>query len=78
MAKKQPKQQQQAMPAAPAEADQSSKIDFDAWWATVEKQLPWMHRKEIVLADFKARGLSLKETTNAYYGALEKYGFKLK
>jgi hypothetical protein len=50
------------------------KVDFDAWWAMNEKKIPLQHRKEIVLADFRARGLSLKEPTQAYNNALKKYG----
>jgi hypothetical protein len=54
------------------------KVDFDAWWAMVEKKLPEQHRKEIIKADFRARGLTLKESIKAYNEGLEKYGLKLK
>ena len=54
------------------------KYDFDAWWATVEKKIPEHHRKEIIKADFRARGLSLKESMQSYNEGLNKYGLKLK
>ncbi len=59
-------------------APQPVKIDFDAWWAMNEKKIPPQHLKEIVKADFRARGLSLKEPMQAYNEALGKYGLKLK
>jgi len=59
-------------------APQPVKIDFDAWWAMNEKKIPPQHLKEIVKADFRARGLSLKESIQAYNEALGKYGLKLK
>jgi hypothetical protein len=57
---------------------QPQKVDFDAWWAMNEKKIPVQHYKEIVLADFKARGLTLKEPMASYSEALKKYGVKLK
>jgi hypothetical protein len=57
---------------------QQPKVDFDAWWAITNKKLPPQHRKEIVMVDFKARGLSLKESISTYNKALEQYGVKLK
>ena len=53
-------------------------VDFDAWWAMVENKIPVQHRKEIILADFGARGLTKRETMQAYHNALNKYGVKLK
>jgi len=61
-----------------AEAPKPPKLDFDAWWAMKEKKIPKQHLKEIVLADFQARKLSLKETMQSYDEALMKYGIKLK
>ncbi len=59
-------------------ATQPVKVDFDAWWAMNEKKIPVQHKKEIILADFRARGLSMKETLQAYNDGLKKYGVKLK
>jgi hypothetical protein len=52
-------------------------IEFDAWWATVEKRIPLQHCKEIIVADFKGRGLSLQEAASSYDEALKEYGLKL-
>jgi len=57
---------------------QPVKMDFDAWWAMREKSIPRQHLKEIILADIKARKLSLNETMKTYDEALGKYGVKLK
>jgi hypothetical protein len=42
-----------------------------------EKKIPTQHYKEIVKADFSARGLTSMETSQAYHEALKKYGLKL-
>lgn len=73
MAKKEAKQDKPAAETAP-----QPKVDFEAWWAVVQKKLPQHHHKEIVKADFKARGLSASESMSTFEGALEKYGVKLK
>ena len=56
---------------------QPAKIDFDAWWAMNEKKIPVQHRKEIVLADMRARGLGLRETVQSYNDALKRYGVRV-
>lgn len=71
MAKKKEEVQKDVEPAA---APLPQKVHFDSWWARIEKKIPGQHRKEIVLADFRARGLSLSETVEAYHEALKKYG----
>jgi hypothetical protein len=58
-------------------SNEQSKVAFDAWWAMNEKNIPAHHHKEIVQADFSARGLTSMETTQAYNEALKKYGLKL-
>lgn len=67
--------EQQAEPEAPAEP---MKVDFDAWWAMVERKIPAAHRKEVIWADMRSRGLSSRESLAAYHEGLEKYGLKLK
>ena len=54
------------------------KIDFDAWWAMNEKKIPAHHHKEVILADFRARGLSLRESIQSYNDGLKRYGLKIK
>lgn len=53
-------------------------MPFDVWWAMVQKKMPPQHRKEVILADFKARGLGMKQTLAEYNEALALYGVKLK
>ena len=62
----------------PAVQPLPNKVDFDVWWVLTKKSIPGHHYKEIIQADFRARGLSLKETMQSYNDALNKYGLKLK
>lgn len=52
-------------------------IDFDAWFCLRQDSIPGHHHKEIILADFKARGLSTLETMSSFDEALRLYGIKL-
>ena len=53
------------------------KVDFDAWYATRAGRIPKQHHKEVIKADFKARGLGQAESLEAFDEALKKYGVKL-
>ena len=53
------------------------KVDFDAWFALREPNIPEMHKKEIIKADFKGRGLGQNETIEDFDKALTIYGVKL-
>ena len=53
------------------------KVDFDAWFAMRQPQIPHQHYKEIIKADFAGRGLGQYETISAFDDALKKYGIKL-
>ncbi len=52
----------------------AEKIFFEQWWAAKGKSIPAKHRKEVILADFKSRGLTNKESTEDYDLGLKKYG----
>ncbi len=52
----------------------AEKIFFDQWWANVSSRIPATHHKEVIFADFKARGLTLRESTADYEIALKMYG----
>lgn len=52
-------------------------VDFNVWFVMREKRIPAQHLREIVLADFKARGLSKQETVETYDRALAAYGVRL-
>lgn len=73
-----PKRKEENLQCATQAAPEPMKVDFDAWWAMVEKKIPEHHRKEVIQADFRARGLSPRESLKAYHEGLEKYGLKLK
>jgi hypothetical protein len=55
-----------------------AEVSFDSWFHQRAKQIPKVHMKEILMADFKARGLGDKATMAAYDKALGLYGIKLK
>lgn len=52
-------------------------ISFDAWWSMRTKLIPKNHTKEVIMVDFKARGLKLLETIENFDAALVKYGIKV-
>lgn len=66
-----------AVPSQPEAVQTQPKVAFDAWWAMNATKIPGHHYKEIVQADFSARGLTSMETMQDYKEALEKYGLKL-
>lgn len=64
-------------PPAPL-APEEEKHEFESWYALRSKKIPAHHHKEILKADFKARGLTDSETLEAFDAALKKYGVILK
>ena len=73
MEKKNREEAQAANPPPPS----SEKVFFDQWWTTVSRKIPAIHRKEVIFADFKGRGLSNKEEAKNYDLALKKYGLTI-
>ena len=50
-------------------------ISYDQWWMKVSKKVKLRYQdKEVILVDFLARGLSKKETEEAYDNALRLFG----
>jgi len=62
---------------APAQ-DKPEEVDLDSWYFLRSKNIPGQHMKEIIRADFKARGLGNKDTMENFDKALESYGVKIK
>lgn len=60
---------------APKQAEK--RISFDVWYAVASKKIPAQHRKEVIKADFVARGVEGLKTKEEYDKALEAYGVKL-
>jgi len=72
------KMREESMKKAPKlEKKEPALVDFDTWYFMRSKDIPKMHIKEIIIVDFKARGLKEKETIEAFDSALRKYGVKL-
>ena len=59
----------------PAKVDK--KVSFDSWYHQRSKKIPKQHRKEIMAADFKSRGLGKEATMEEFDKALKLYGVKL-
>jgi len=61
--------------AAPVSKDK--KINFDSWYHQRKDRIPKQHMKEILKADFLARGIIGEATLEEFDKALELYGVKL-
>ena len=57
--------------------ESSEMLDFDVWFDMRKNSIPKHHHKEIIKADFKARGLKDSGTAESFDEALRKYGIKL-
>lgn len=71
------KKREEALKQAPPPAAEQ-KMHFDGWYALRGGSIPAQHMKEILRADFKARGCSDMETLQRYDAALIQYGVKAK
>ena len=75
------KKRKVAIEKAPAPAPKPVEVDktisFDQWWMLLNKKisLPY-YKKEIIAADFKARGLSQSEKAETFDAALRSFGIK--
>lgn len=66
------------VPAEETQVEEAApKLDFDAWYAARAARIPKHHRKEILRADFTARGLGQCESLADFDSALNQYGVKL-
>lgn len=52
-------------------------VSFDSWFHQRKDSIPKHHMKEVIAADFKARGLDKEATIEQYDKALRLYGIKL-
>lgn len=69
----QKKREEAAPPPAPKE-----EISFDAWYHQRKSMIAKCHIKEVIRADFTARGLGKRAEMEQFDKALELYGVKLK
>jgi len=52
-------------------------IPFESWWHQRREAIPKHHAKEVISADFKARGLGNEATLEQFDKALSLYGIRL-
>ena len=57
--------------------EEIKKVSFDEWYMMREKQIPMIHYREILKADFGGQGLSSMETVERFDAALLRYGVKI-
>lgn len=62
---------------SPAPVKTEKKVSFDSWYHMRKTKIPKQHLKEILAADFKARGLGKEATMEEFDKALKLYGIKL-
>lgn len=60
-----------------AESYQEERYDFDTWYTLRVSKIPSHHYKEILKADFKARGIKDLDTLDNFDIALKKYGVNI-
>jgi hypothetical protein len=52
-------------------------VSFDSWFFQRKDKIPKHHMKEVIFADFTARGLDKEATVEQYDKALRLYGIKI-
>ncbi|CAB4125736.1 hypothetical protein UFOVP53_213 [uncultured Caudovirales phage] len=62
--------------SAPAVASKAL-VSFDSWFHQRKDKIARCHHKEIIAADFKARGVKDEASVEDFDKALELYGIKL-
>ena len=60
------------------EVSVEKRVSFDSWFHQRKKQIAKCHMKEVIWADFTARGIKKEQTMGEFDKALELYGVKLK
>lgn len=53
------------------------KVKFDVWFSQRKDLIPAIHKKEILAADFMARGLDSEATMEQFDRALKLYGVSI-
>ncbi len=61
----------------PALIKQDKVVGFDSWYHQRKSGIPKQHRKEILWADFSARGVEKHSTVKEFDRALKLYGVEL-
>lgn len=59
------------------ESKDAGKISYDQWWMMIQKKVKLRpHLKEVIWADFKARGAGKMESEEKYDELLKVFGYK--
>lgn len=69
------KMESEKRPTVPTKVEK--KVSFDSWYHQRCHKIPKQHRKEVIMADFKSRGLGKMATMEEFDKALKLYGIKL-
>lgn len=77
MAKNDNEKEKVAAPMPLVKAKEVEKVDFDTWFSMRQAKIARQHHKEIIKADFIARGVKECESLEDFDAALRKYGVKL-
>lgn len=67
------KKREQSAPKVAVE----KKVSFDSWYHQRKHMIHKCHMKEVIWADFVARGLTSEQTAAEFDKALELYGVKI-
>lgn len=71
------KKREEALKKLSPERPKQKEMTFDGWYSIRQSQIPQHHRKEVLKADFKARGCGVKQTLGDWDKLLLEYGVKL-
>jgi hypothetical protein len=63
--------------ASSAKGLAQKRVKFDVWFSQRKDLIPPIHKKEILAADFKARGLESEATMEQFDRALKLYGVSI-
>lgn len=77
----QEKMREEQLANAPAKKSKDSgdpdKVSYDQWWMMIQKKVKLRpHLKEVIWADFKARGADKMEAEEKYDELLKMFGYK--
>jgi hypothetical protein len=61
----------------PSSPEVAETMEFETWFAKREDDIPKHHHREILVADFKSRGLGQCHSMEEWDAALRKYGVNI-
>ena len=73
----QDKKREEALEKMKPKEGTEKKLSFDSWYSIRQSQIASHHRKEVLKADFSARGCGSHQTLKEWDSLLLEYGVKL-